>query len=182
MNFASLRLRLVAGLMRPCDITRRISGGSAAGLQPRTIGCTVPGDREDKMSNLEKLQEFYDARAKFDKEKHLSFVHDACVYRMVGSDKLHPMTMECATPAARRKAADDTFAFWDMSQLDNVSIHECGDTIYVHRRGKVGFIPNGASMQTEFIDKLTFKDGKIVEYLQFLDTFGVKDFLTEQGV
>lgn len=134
------------------------------------------------MSNLEKLQEFYDARAKFDKDKHLSFVHDACVYRIVGSEKLHPLTKECCTPDEIKAAADATFAYWDMSELGTVSIHECGDTIYVHRRGKVGFVPNGASMQTEFVDKLTFRDGKIIEYLQFLDTHAVDSFMKEHGV
>ena len=133
------------------------------------------------MSNLERLREFYDARAKFDKQKHLSFVHPACVYRIAGCEKLHPLTKECATPAEIQAAADTTFAAWDMSELGTVSIHESGDTIYVHRRGKVGFVPNGASMQTEFIDKLTFKDGMIIEYLQFLDTFAVDDFLKEHA-
>lgn len=133
------------------------------------------------MSNLEKLQEFYDARAKFDKQKHLSFVHPACVYRMVGCAKLHPMTKECATPAEIEAAADSTFAYWDMSEVGTVSIHESGDTIYVHRRGKVGYRPTDTAMHTEFVDKLTFKDGQIIEYLQFLDTFAVNDFLKEQG-
>ena len=133
------------------------------------------------MSNLERLQEFYDARAKFEKQKHLSFIHPACVYRIVGTDKLHPFTKECATPIDIEAAADATFAAWDMSQLETVSAHECGDTVYVHKRGKVGFVPNGSSMQTEFIDKLTFKDGLVIEYLQFVDTFAIDDFLKEQN-
>ena len=132
------------------------------------------------MSNLEKLEEFYDARARFDKQKHLSFAHPACVYRIVGSEKLFPMTRECSTRSDIEQAADATFAAWDMRALGTVSIHESGDTIYVHRRGKVGYLPNGASMQTEFIDKVTFKDGLIIEYLQFLDTYAIDDFLKEQ--
>lgn len=133
------------------------------------------------MSNLERLQEFYDARAKFEKQRHLSFVHPACVYRIVGTDKLHPFTRECATPADIGAAADATFAAWDMSQLETVSIHESGDTIYVHKRGRVGYVPNGSSMQTEFIDKLTFRDDLIIEYLQFVDTFAINDFMREQS-
>lgn len=133
------------------------------------------------MSNLDRLQEFYDARATFDKQKHLSLAHPDCVYRIVGCDKLHPLTKACTTRADIEAAADMSFAAWDMSGLGTVSIHESGDTVYVHRRGKVGFVPNGSSMQTEFVDKLTFKDGLIIEYLQFLDTYAVDDFLKEQA-
>jgi ketosteroid isomerase-like protein len=132
------------------------------------------------MSNQGKLQEFYDARAKFDKARHLSFVHPECVYRIVGSDMLHPFTRVWKTISEIEEAATVTFDAWDLSQLETVSIHESGDTIYVHRRGNVGFRPDNSSMPTEFIDKLTFKDGAIIEYLQFVDTFHVAHFLAEK--
>lgn len=132
------------------------------------------------MSNQETLRQFYDARAQFDKDRHLSFVHPDCVYRIVGSDKLHPFTRVWKTMSEIEEAATVTFDAWDMSHLETVSVHESGDTIYAHRRGKVVFRPDKSSMMTEFVDKLTFEDGAIIEYLQFVDTFHVAHFLAER--
>jgi ketosteroid isomerase-like protein len=132
------------------------------------------------MSNKSKTQEFYDSRAKMDQATHLSFVHPECVYRIVGSAMLHPFTREWKTLSEIEMAATALFEAWDMSQLETVSIHESDDTIYAHRRGNVVFRPDNSSLPTEFIDKLTFKDGAIIEYLQFVDTFAVAHFLSEK--
>jgi ketosteroid isomerase-like protein len=63
------------------------------------------------------------------------------------------------------------------SKVTDLSTNRIGDTVYVHRAGTVVYQPDGSTLETEFMDKLTFRDGKIIEYLQFVDTFAIAKLL-----
>jgi ketosteroid isomerase-like protein len=129
------------------------------------------------MSNQDTLRNFYDSRAKLDLERHLGCTHPECVFQIVGTETLLPLARRLDDMGEIREAAKDLFETWDMSQLADVSSHECGDTVYVHRRGNVVYRKDGSALNTEFIDKLTFRDGRIIEYLQFIDTLGLAAFI-----
>lgn len=118
----------------------------------------------------ERLVEFYQARSRGDIDGHLSFAHPRCTFRVVGTDKLGPLTQPVATPEDVRAAAVALFGAWDLSGVETVSVDTIGDTAYVHRAGTVRFIPTGESYHTEILEKLTFEDDLIIEYLQFADT------------
>ena len=130
------------------------------------------------MSNRETLlkavEDFYESRARAHIEDHLNHIHPECYYRIVGTDRLGPFTQAAATPESIRAAAQATFDAWDMSGLRIVTFNTDGDTAFIHRSGRVRFIPDDSkSLDTELMDKITFKDGKVVEYLQFVDTYAV---------
>jgi len=134
------------------------------------------------MGNKKVLRKFYDARAKSEQEKHLSYVHPDCTFQIIGTDKLGEFTKRWIGKEEIEKAATMLFAAWDLSQLKIVTQHHSKDTIYVHRRGDVIFIPDGSRIEdTQVVDKLTFKDDLIVEYLQFVDTFAVNEFMTKKN-
>jgi ketosteroid isomerase-like protein len=40
----------------------------------------------------------------------------------------------------------------------------------VHLSGRIRHVPTGKVLDTEILDKLTIKDGKIVDFAEFLDT------------
>jgi ketosteroid isomerase-like protein len=126
------------------------------------------------------LQEFYEARARSDISKHLSLVSPDCVFRIVGSERLSPFTQQRQGMAELTATAEMLFETWDMSQVKTISIHQSDDTVYVHQAGTVVYRPNGIALDTEFLDKLTFRDGAIIEYLQFVDTFAVSELLNAQ--
>ena len=126
------------------------------------------------------VQELYDARSKADLEGLIRFLHPDGVFHIVGSEQLLPFTQRLEGAYLVRPVVGQLLSEWDMSQVENVSIHESGDTVYVHRRGNVIYSPDGSSLNTEFIDKLTFRDGLVVEYLQFLDTYAVARFMAEK--
>jgi ketosteroid isomerase-like protein len=126
------------------------------------------------------LNKFYDTRARLDLDGHLSFTHPDCVFRMVGSPKLGALTQQWVGLEQIRGIAQELFDAWDLSQLEIVSIHECGDTIYVHRRGDAIYRQDGSVLNSELLDKLTFRDGAVIEYLQFIDTFAIADFISEK--
>lgn len=103
----------------------------------------------------------------------LGTLDPACRFQIAGSEQLGEFTQVCDTCDALRKAATTLVSAWDLSGLENVSIHIDGDTALVHRAGTVRRIAGDIPFHTEMIDKLKFRDGLIVEYTQFIDTYEV---------
>lgn len=133
------------------------------------------------MGDIEAVEKFYDARARLAQEEHLSYLHPTCVFRIVGTGKLGDFTKLWESKSSIEVAAIELFSKWDLSELRPVTTHECDDTVYVHRRGNVVYRPDGSRLPMEMIDKMTFKDGAIIEYLQFVDTYAVADFSRRQA-
>ena len=129
------------------------------------------------MSNRDELANavaaFYETRNSARPEDVLRLLDPTCSFRIVGTDKLGPFTQMVNTPETVERAAKVLFENWDLSGLRVVSLHVDGDTVFAHRAGTVRYIPGGTSFDTEILDKITFKDGLIVEFLQFADTFHV---------
>jgi ketosteroid isomerase-like protein len=141
-------------------------------LLARTAG--APDSRET-------LRKFYDARNRADLEEQLSYLHPRCVFRIVGHPGLGSFTEVADTPEKIRAAAAVLFEAWDLSGLETVDSHRSGDTVFVHRKGQVRFIPADIPFETELMDKFTFKDGLIIELLQFVDTHIVTLVLAKAG-
>ncbi|UVC06761.1 nuclear transport factor 2 family protein [Rhizobium sp. TH2] len=106
-------------------------------------------------------------------DQTLACIDQSCTFRVVGTDELSALTAVNDTPEKLRGAATALIEVWDLSGLRNVSIHIDGDTALVHRAGTVTFKPTGVTMPSELMEKITFKDGLIVEYLQFADTYQI---------
>ena len=106
-------------------------------------------------------------------DQTLACIDQSCTFRVVGTDRLGPLTAAADTPEKLRGTAEALIGVWDLSGLRNVSVHIEGDTALAHRAGTVTYKPTGETMQTEMMEKITFKDGLIVEYLQFIDTYHV---------
>jgi len=119
------------------------------------------------------IDSFYDARARSEFEETLSHVHQDCCFRIVGTSGLKPFTRTVNSLPEINQSAVDLFEAWDLSGLRSVSTHIDGDTAYVHRSGTVTFLPTRETFESELLDKFVLKDGKIVEYLQFTDTYQI---------
>ena len=93
-------------------------------------------------------------------------------FQIIGTERLGGFTRKYEGAEALRPAVTAFVADWDLSNLVKVSTHTDGDTVFIHWKGKVRFIPTGQEFETEFMDKMTFRDGKIIDYRQFVDTLG----------
>jgi ketosteroid isomerase-like protein len=126
------------------------------------------------MSSREEIQElvkrFYAVRNELDVDGTMACIDNSCTFRVVGTNGLDPLTRIADTPEKLRAAAEAFIAAWDISGLQNASLHVDGNTAFVHRVGSATFMPTGVTIETEILDKITFKDGRVVEYLQFADT------------
>jgi ketosteroid isomerase-like protein len=119
----------------------------------------------------------YAARQKNDAEAALAFFHPDIRFRIVGSASLKPMTDPIIGLDAFRQALPRMAREWDWSQFPIKSLVVDGETAVVHSVGPLKHLPSGKVLQTEILDKLTLRDGKIIEFDEFVDTHAVAELL-----
>lgn len=96
-------------------------------------------------------------------------------FRIVGSGRLGPLTIAVNTPETVRSSFLSLVNDWDLSEMEMVGAYVDGDTIVVHRAGVVRFIPSQMRERTEIIDKFTFRNGRIFDLTEFVDTLFVAE-------
>ena len=116
------------------------------------------------------VRESYAARKRNHVEDALKYFHPDARFRLVGSKSLGQMTEAISGIAALRTMFEHLFPIWDWSKFEIHSLHVDGDKAFVHLSGQVGHIPTGKILDTEILDTLTIKDGKIADFAEFLDT------------
>jgi ketosteroid isomerase-like protein len=117
----------------------------------------------------------YAARALSDIGAMMALAGPDFSFRMVGSGKLAPMTQRVSEPAAVDMAVQTLVAHWDMSKVKTTRLYVDGDTVFAHRAGVIRYTPNGKEVETEYLDRFTFKDGKIIDMTEFVDTLMIAD-------
>lgn len=129
----------------------------------------------DRKAILAAVENHYAMRNTENPDKVMETLHPDCCHRIVGNERLAPFTQVNRGGDAIRKAVDDLVGQWNLSGLENLHIYidEQHNTALVQRKGTVLHKQTGIKFETEMIDKLTFKDGRIVEYDQFVDTYHV---------
>ena len=124
-------------------------------------------DRSELESIVEKI---YKARGEDDLDALMSYVHPACSFRISGCDRLGPITQKVEGADAVRLNFKALIEAWDLSKVKTLNLHIDGETVFAHRAGEVRFVPTHARFETEFIDKITFRDGLVVDIVEFVDT------------
>jgi len=112
----------------------------------------------------------YRSRQTGDVEAALKYFHPDAEFRIVGSDSLKPLTEKIRGHASLRKVFEIFFPVWDWSKFHVQTIHVDGNTAFVHSSGEMRHSPSGKSMDTEILDRITIKNGLIVDFTEFLDT------------
>lgn len=122
-------------------------------------------------SELERtVRAFYRARNDHDLDAVISLVDPDASFRIAGNFRLGPLTHMVEGASEVRARFADLIANWDLSVMKIESMHVDGDTAVVHRTGPVRFIPEDKFFDTEMMDKLTFRDGRVIEFTEFVDT------------
>ncbi|THK34385.1 nuclear transport factor 2 family protein [Ensifer sp. MPMI2T] len=130
-------------------------------------------------SELESMMHaIYQARADNDLDALMAHVHPACSFRIAGSDRLGPMAQKVEGEEAVRLNFKALMDAWDLSKVGTLALHIDGETVLAHRAGEVRFVPSDARFETEFIDKVTFRDGLMVEIMEFVDTLQLMEVAT----
>jgi ketosteroid isomerase-like protein len=122
------------------------------------------------------VRAFYNARNRNDLDAMIALLDPDCSFRIAGSNQLGPITQLVQGEESLRAAMDALVDDWDLSELHIISLHVDDNTAFIHRAGKVCFVPSGAVIETELLDRLTFSEsGLITDYLEFIDTHLVAD-------
>jgi ketosteroid isomerase-like protein len=127
------------------------------------------------MSSREEIENlvtrFHETRNTLNVDETMACIDGSCTFRVVGTDALGALTSVADTPEKLRGAAEAFLGTWDLGGLRNVSIYVDGDTAFVHRAGTATYMPTGTTIDTEIMEKIVFKNGLVVEYQQFADTY-----------
>jgi ketosteroid isomerase-like protein len=130
------------------------------------------GDRAE----LEKLTgSLFAARDANDAKATVMYFHPDCVFQIMGSEKLGPMTHKISGRPSLDNLMEGLAAQWDFSKVQNDKIYIDGDTVIVRRKGTVRYVPADKFITTEWVDIFTVRDGLIVEFAEFIDTFLVAE-------
>lgn len=113
------------------------------------------------------LRSLYAARLKEDLEGTLKDLSDDAVFRINGRDILNaPVTGK----AAIRTVLKDIFERFQFEDWKERSLLVDGEKAALHWSARVTCTPTNKSATIETCDIVTFRDGKIVDYLQTTDT------------
>ncbi|MGH6643981.1 MAG: nuclear transport factor 2 family protein [Bradyrhizobium sp.] len=118
----------------------------------------------------EMLRTSYALRRNEDIEGTLESFTDDATFRLVGTPMLAPLTRPVTGRAAIREILTQLARDWDWTDYHITSIMVDGDHAVVHSRGKMCYTPKKASIDTETLDLITIRDGKISDFQQFCDT------------
>ncbi|CAM5771743.1 hypothetical protein LMIY3S_03611 [Labrys miyagiensis] len=91
-------------------------------------------------------------------------------FRVAGDEVLGVLSTEVRGVDALRAMMQQLVDNWDWSEYQIQSVIVDGDRAVVHGSGPMLFTPTGQRYETETLDLIRLEDGKIVEFLQFLDT------------
>ncbi|MEI2299863.1 nuclear transport factor 2 family protein [Ensifer sp. MJa1] len=130
------------------------------------------------------VQALYRARIANDIDTIMAQLDPEFSFRIAASGRLGAIAMAVNTPESVRSTFLDLMDSWDLSGMKTIGTYVDGETIVTHRSGTIRFIPSDTEAETEFIDKFTFRNGRIIDFTEFVDTLFVAEtigLLGEQG-
>ena len=116
------------------------------------------------------LKEAYAARQRGDLEGTCRPFAEDAVFAIAGSREASPVAMECADCESLRSAMARLIGAFEFKDHEIISLTIDGPRAVAHTRFRVRSPATGAEAVTETADLVTFRDGKIVSFVQFCDT------------
>ena len=114
------------------------------------------------------VMDAYDARRRENIDEIMSFFHPDAVFQIVANPELGDLSQTLRGLDELRAAMVEMCKAWDWTGRPITDIVVEGDRAVVHTIGEMHHAPTGGRFDYEILDKLTFKDGKIIEFIEFL--------------
>jgi ketosteroid isomerase-like protein len=124
------------------------------------------------------IERCYAARREGDIETLMSAFDPDAVFELAGSKELLAVAGVTRGHRDIRTAMTAFIAAFDFTHRDIVGILADGERAAVHSRLTVKFVPGDRTFTSDLVDLFRFKDGKIVELLEFVDTALIKDVIS----
>lgn len=124
------------------------------------------------------IEQAYAARGDGDIKGVMAGYHADGVFELAGDKNALPLAGVVKGHADVHQAMAGFIAAFEFIKRDIVSMLIDGDRAAVHSRLEIRLIPKDVTVTTELVDMFRFRDGKIVELVEFADTALIKQ-LTE---
>jgi ketosteroid isomerase-like protein len=137
------------------------------------------GNRE---AILEVIKRAYEARGRGDLEGLMQAFHRDAVFTLIGDKKALDVTGTFHGHDQVREALRDFISSFDF--LDRLILSDVieGDRAAVHSCIVVRYGPTKETWTADCLDLFTFKDGKVIELVEFADTAQIRDVISSGPV
>lgn len=137
------------------------------------------------MASRSEIEQFinntYEERRKGNIEKLLSYFHPNCRFRIAGSERMGTLSEHIDGRENFRPMLKALIDNWDFAEFQTERLYVDGETVFAHRLGTIRHVPTGIPIVTEILDKITIREGKIVEFVEFLDTDAIANVVGDGG-
>jgi len=132
----------------------------------------------DRGAVLELVRQAYAARSKGDLEDLMAAFHPEAVFTLVGEKRSLQVAGTVQGHRALRETLAGFIATFKFVERQILSEVVEADRAAVHSRLVVRYNPTDATLTTDCLDLLKFRDGKIIELFEFADTALIKDMMS----
>jgi ketosteroid isomerase-like protein len=123
----------------------------------------------------------YAARDEGRADELMSAFHADAVFHLAGNKDVVAIAGAIEGHGNVREAMHGFIGSFEFRNRDIRSMVFQDDRAAVHSRIEVRFMPSGFTSATDILDLFTFRDGKIVELLEFADTALINRMLSGAG-
>ena len=116
------------------------------------------------------LKEAYAARKRGDIDAILRLFSADVHFQLAGSISASPIPLRTAGASQFRGVLDRLIRTFEWVDQQILSMLIDGSRAAVHWRGKIRSAVSGETVDTELVDIVEFKDGRIVSFVEFCDT------------
>jgi ketosteroid isomerase-like protein len=121
------------------------------------------------------IEQTYADRGKGDINGVMAAFHADALFELVGEQKVLAIAGAVRGQTMVREAMASFIANFEFIERRIISIIADDDRAAVHSRLKIRFTPKDLTFSTEVVDLFKFKEGKILELVEFADTALIKD-------
>lgn len=121
------------------------------------------------------IHTFYENRLANDSEACLAHFSPTASFHLIGTPAAAPSAP--LHPDAVRRQVTDMVHTWEWKKFDLQSIVIDGDRAAIHYRLTAGFKPTRDVLTTDVVDLMTFANGKVTSFIEFVDTAMVERFM-----
>jgi len=136
------------------------------------------GEMGNRQATLEVIRRAYEARGKGDLDGLMAAFHQDAVFTLMGDRKALEVTGSAHGHDHVREALRDFISTFDFVDRQILSEVVEGDRAAVHSCIVVRYGPTKATWSADVLDLFTFKDGKIIELIEFADTAQIRDVMS----
>jgi ketosteroid isomerase-like protein len=133
------------------------------------------GNRE---VTLDLVKQAYEARSRGDLEGLMATFHSDAVFTLAGDKKALEVTGSVHGHDRVREALRGFIANFDFVQRRILSEVVEGSRAAVHSHLVVRYVPTKQTWTSDVLDLFTFRDAKILELIEFVDTAHLRDMIS----